>query len=281
MIAGGLDVHRTQITFDYLDIDSGESRRGVIRPATRESFRHWLADLAGTKGAFVLEATTGWRFVVEELRDAGFEPHLAEPAEARARKGPKRRAKTDRADARHLRDLLISEAVPESWIPPDHIADLRTKVRLRKALVGQRTAWQERIHAQLFHRGLPPVAALLTVEGRARLEAAPLPPCARDVVNIALRMIDSIDEEVDVLDAELIGFARHQAGCRALMSHYGIGAPHLGGHPRRVGRHSPVLKLPPGRSLRRARRHRVRVERQAVPRQAVPSGPAGAAVGAV
>ena len=224
MIVGGLDVHRTQVTFDYLDIESGESRRGVIRPATRESFRQWLVELEGTKGAFVLEATTGWRFVVEELRNAGFEPHLAEPAEARARKGPKRRAKTDRADARHLRELLISEAVPESWIPPDHIADLRTKVRLRKALVGQRTAWQERIHAQLFHHGLPPVAALLTVEGRARLEAAPLAPCARDVVNIALRMIDSIDQEVDVLDAELIRFARHQAGCRALMSHYGIGA---------------------------------------------------------
>ena len=59
MIAGGLDVHRTQITFDYLDMDSGESRRGVIRPATRGSFRRWLADLEGTKGAFVLEATTG------------------------------------------------------------------------------------------------------------------------------------------------------------------------------------------------------------------------------
>ena len=224
MIAGGLDVHRTQMTFDYLDMESGEGRRGVIRPATRESLRRWLSELEGAKGGFVLEATTGWRFVVEELRRAGFEPHLAEPAEARARKGPKRRAKTDRADARHLRDLLISDAVPESWIPPDHIADLRTKVRLRKALVGQRTAWQERIHAQLFHHGLPPVAALLTVEGRARLEAAALPPCARQVVDVALRMIDSIDQALDPLDTELIRFARHQIGCRALMSHYGIGA---------------------------------------------------------
>lgn len=161
---------------------------------------------------------------MEELRRAGFEPHLAEPAEARARKGPTRRAKTDRADARHLRDLLISDAVPESWIPPDHIADLRTKVRLRKALVGQRTAWQERIHAQLFHHGLPPIAGLLTVEGRARLGAAALPRCARQVVDLALRMIDTIDRELDPLDTELIRFARHQIGSRALMSHYGIGA---------------------------------------------------------
>ena len=223
LIAGGLDVHRSQITYDYLDVESGESRRGVIRPATRERLRQWLDELDGAKGGFVLEATTGWRFVVEELRRAGFEPHLAEPAEARARKGPKRRAKTDRADARHLRDLLINDAVPESWIPPDHIADLRTKVRIRKALVGQRTAWQERIHAQLFHHGLPPIAALLTVEGRGRLEAAALPPAARQVIDLALRMTDRIDDELERLDAELIGFARHQRGCRALMSHYGIG----------------------------------------------------------
>lgn len=223
MIAGGLDVHRSQITFDYVDVESGEGRRGVIRPATRESLRQWLSGLGDDKGAFALEATTGWRFVVEELRRAGFEPHLAEPAEARARKGPKRRAKTDRADARHLRDLLISDAVPESWIPPEHIADLRTKVRIRKSLVGQRTAWQERIHAQLFHHGLAPVSALLTVEGRDRLKAAALPACGRQMIDLALRMIDYIDSELDPLDAELIGFARQQSGCRALMSHYGIG----------------------------------------------------------
>ncbi len=90
MIAGGLDVHRTQITFDYFHIDSGESRRGLIRPANRESFRQWLAELEGTKGAFVLEATTGWRFVVEELRDAGLEPtspSRPKPAPGRAPSG--------------------------------------------------------------------------------------------------------------------------------------------------------------------------------------------------
>ena len=53
-----------------------------------------------------LEATTGWRFVVEELERVGAEVHLAEPAEAAALKGKKKRAKTDWADARHLRELF-------------------------------------------------------------------------------------------------------------------------------------------------------------------------------
>src|SRR5215207_10013018 len=43
----------------------------------------------------------------------------------RARRGPKRRARTDRADARHLRELMLDGRVPESWIPPEHILELR------------------------------------------------------------------------------------------------------------------------------------------------------------
>ena len=42
----------------------------------------------------------------EALAEAGAVPHLADPAEVAARRGKKRRAKTDRADARHLRQLL-------------------------------------------------------------------------------------------------------------------------------------------------------------------------------
>jgi hypothetical protein len=67
-----------------------------------------------------LEATTGWRFVVEELGRVGAEVHLAEPAEAAALKGKKKRAKTDCADARLLRELLLIGRLPESWIPPAH-----------------------------------------------------------------------------------------------------------------------------------------------------------------
>lgn len=154
-IVGGLDIHRRQITFDYVDLRGGDSQRGVIRPATREAFREWLGQFGRKRCEFALEGTTGWRFVVEELERAGMRAHLAEPAETRARRGPKRRAKTDRADARLLRDLLLAENLPESWIPPAHLADLRSTVRLRKTLVAARDGWRRRIAAVLFHHGLP------------------------------------------------------------------------------------------------------------------------------
>lgn len=84
-IVGGLDVHRKQITFDYVEIETGEVNSGQITPATRERVRSWLSGFpTNERVAFALEATTGWRFVVEELERAGMEAHLAEPADTKA-----------------------------------------------------------------------------------------------------------------------------------------------------------------------------------------------------
>jgi transposase len=222
-IVGGLDIHRRQITYDWIDTTTGETCRGQVSPATRIELRAWLDQFDGQQASFALEATTGWRFVAEELQRAGCVAHLAEPADTHALRGPKRRAKTDRTDARHLRELLRAGTLPESWPPPAHVADARTQVRLRRALVGERTGWYQRIHAVLFHHGLPNRSYLLTVDGRAWLASIQLPATARGAVDLALRMIDHLDAELDAFDTALARIARHQAGCNALMRRYGIG----------------------------------------------------------
>src|SRR5690242_17103763 len=105
----GLDQHRAQITGDWLETSTGEVRRGRVAPADRAGVRRFLRQFDGAQLEVALEATTGWRFVVEELRRVGAVVHLAEPAETAARRGNKKRAKNDRADARHLRELLMIE----------------------------------------------------------------------------------------------------------------------------------------------------------------------------
>jgi hypothetical protein len=131
----GLDQHRAQITAEWLDTESGEISRTRVAPADRAAVRRFLERFSGRPLEVALEATTGWRFVVEELRAVGARAHLAEPAETRALRGNKKHAKSDRADARHLRELLMTGRLPECWIAPDHILDLRAKVRLRHSLV--------------------------------------------------------------------------------------------------------------------------------------------------
>ena len=57
-IVGGLDIHRKQLTFDYLDTVTGQVTRGQVTPADREHLRAWLARLAGRGGvAFAFEGS--------------------------------------------------------------------------------------------------------------------------------------------------------------------------------------------------------------------------------
>jgi transposase len=222
-IVMGLDQHRAQITAEWIDTATGEVSRARVSPADRAGVRRFAARFRGEDLEVALEATTGWRFVVEEFEAIGARVHLAEPAETAARRGPKKRAKSDRADARHLRELLMVGRLPESWIPPAHLLDLRARVRLRHTLVDQRREWQQRIQAVLYHHGAPPRSWLLAAQSRAWLAGLELPRAAREQITIALTLIDGLDAQLAPLDSELRAFARRQAGCRALMRHYGIG----------------------------------------------------------
>jgi transposase len=219
----GLDQHRGQITGEWIDTETGELQRARVVPADRAAVRKFLQRFSGQELEVALEATTGWRFVVEELRRVGAVVHLAEPAETADLRGSKKRPKNDRADARHLRELLMIKRLPESWIPPDHILDLRARVRLRHTLSEQRSEWQQRIQATLYHHGCPQRRSLLIGDGREWLAAQPLPDTAREQVTVALVIIDALAAQILPLDRELRAYAHCQAGCKALMAHYGIG----------------------------------------------------------
>jgi transposase len=224
-IVVALDVHRRQIAYKTLDRESGEVRRGRIVPATRGAVRDWLERFAGCEAEFALEGTTGWRFVVEEIERAGQRAHLADPAETAVKRGRKRRAKTDNADCDLQLRLLLAGELPESWIPPAHILELRIRVRTRKLLIDQRTAWQQRLQAQLLHQGVAAGLKPRTRAGREAIAATELSPAGRELVALSLRTIDTIDRELVALDRSLRAFARRQPACRALIANlYGVGA---------------------------------------------------------
>jgi transposase len=224
-IVMGLDQHRAQVTAEWLDTETGEISRARIAPADRSGVRRFLARFSGQELEVALEATTGWRFVVEELRRVGARVHLAEPAETSALRGRKKRPKTDRADARHLRELLMMGRLPECWIAPEHLLDLRARVRLRHTLVDERGEWQQRIRAVLYHHGIANRSELNLMRraGREWLAGLSLPDSAGEQVTIALEMTDALDAKLPPLDRYLRAYARRQAGCRALQAHHGIG----------------------------------------------------------
>jgi transposase len=220
----GMDQHRAQIAAEWIDTLTGEISRSRVSPADRAGVRKFLTQFDGEGLEVALEATTGWRFVVEELDRVGAEAHLAEVVQTSGLKGRGKRPKTDWADARHLRELLLIGRLPESWIAPAHLLDLRARVRCRHTLVHQRTEWQQRMQAVLYHHGVPQARKLLTLSSREQLAGLALPAAAHEQLAVALEMIDAIDVQLGPFDLSLRAYARKQTGCRTLTREiYGVG----------------------------------------------------------
>lgn len=229
-IVGGLDVHRKQITYDYLDTGTGELSCDQVTGADRRQLAEWLGRFAGREDvSFAVEACTGWRYVVEELQRAGVAAHLADPAETAAARGRKRRAKTDRADARLIRTLLEQDRLPQCYIPPTQVLEYRALLELYHDLRREHTAWVQRIHAVLFHQGAEQLGegGLGTVEGRERLAgiaAGQLSAAGQVQVATGLEMLEASETQLGQVRRQLVGIARHLRGARTLAdSVYGVG----------------------------------------------------------
>ena len=229
-IVGGLDIHRKQLTFDYLDTATGEVKRGQIAPADRAHLRAWLARFAGRDDvAFALEGCTGWRYVAEELAAAGVAAHVAEPADTAFARGRKRHAKTDKTDSRHLGSCWpragcrsAGSRRPASW-------NAGRCWRRITTLRAEHTAWVQRIHAVFFHQGAPALgeAALRTDRALQALRAAAaahLSPAGQLQVATALGVLAALEARLEVLRHRAAGAARSLTGARVLAARlYGVG----------------------------------------------------------
>ena len=223
MLYAAIDIHKHAFQAAVLDAESGEVVEERFA-ADRESLTRWTERWRGRVVAVAIEATTGWRWVWRELEREGFDVHLAEPVQTRALLGRRHSAKTDRLDARWLARLLAKEMLPESWIPPAQIQELRDRTRLRKALAEDRRRWGQRLHAHLLHEGWPCSRSnLLRPPGLRWAAALKLPEHARLQVDSLLAVMAALEEQLDRVDGELRRFARADQRCQALQSIYGIG----------------------------------------------------------
>ena len=103
-IVAGFDVHRSQITFDALDTETGEVVRGRIA-LTPAAVEEWVARFPGRAVHVAVEACTGWLFVARALERAGAITHLAEPVETSAARP--QAAGEDRPSGRRLAAAIV------------------------------------------------------------------------------------------------------------------------------------------------------------------------------
>jgi len=218
-----IDHHKAVFQAAMLDPQTGVAADERFE-GSRDGLASWVERWQGRVTDVAIEASTGWRWITQELEAHGIRVHLADPAEARAKRGRTKKAKTDKLDARWLVLLLAKQDLPEAWIPPEEIQQLRAQTRLRKALADDRTRWAQRLHAVLHHEGWPcRRSQLLTKKGRQWVAALRLGGAARQQVTAYLFLIETLEAQLQPLENELRHFAEGDPRCQALRTLFGVG----------------------------------------------------------
>ncbi len=132
MLYAGVDIHKQVFHAVVLDPVTGELSECRFQPS-RERLSEWASEWEDKLAGVAIEATTGWRWVARELQAHGFEVHLLDAGRASALRGRRRKAKTDKLDAKWLAMILARDLLSEceAWIPPAEIQQLRDQTRLR------------------------------------------------------------------------------------------------------------------------------------------------------
>ena len=146
----GMDLHRRRSVL----VRMGEDGRKLATARITNSPARLAAEIrrAGLHPKVVLEACYGWYWAADTLAAAGAEVHLAHPLGVKA--FSHRRVKNDELDARDLADLLRMGRLPEAWIAPAEIRELREITRYRGKLVQLRTSCKDQVHGVLAKLGI-------------------------------------------------------------------------------------------------------------------------------
>ena len=185
-------MHRKRSQLAVVD-QGGEVLANRNVPNGVESILGVIGDLpVGTPVAF--EAAFGWGWLVELLEDYGFDPHLVHPSRCKAIASA--RLKNDKVDAHILAQLLRADLLPEAWIAPPAVRQLRAVLRHRIQLVRLRTLLRNRIHAVLADHGQHRAEGCWSAPGRGWLAMLELPPASREVIEDCLAIIDAVQARV-------------------------------------------------------------------------------------
>lgn len=145
----GLDIHKRSIAYCVKTVDGRQFAAGTIK-ASRRSLDEWVEKLPGPWIA-AMEATifTGW--IYDHLKPHAVALKVAHPEMLKAISAAKK--KNDRADAEKIADLLRVDLLPESYMLPSEIRELRRVLRYRNHIVRTSVKMQNKMSGLLMEVG--------------------------------------------------------------------------------------------------------------------------------
>ena len=216
----GMDLHRRRSVLVRMTADGRKLETARITNSPAELRR--VIARAGKRPQVVLEATYGWYWAADTLAAAGAQVHLAHPLGVKA--FSYRRVKNDEKDAADLADLLRMGRLPEAWIAPAEIRELRELTRYRIKVVRLRTSCKDQVHAVLAKLGIEVTCSdIFGVAGSVWLDGLELPqPYAGKVASLRA-LAGGLTAEITLLEAAIGDLLEHHDGYHAVQALPGIG----------------------------------------------------------
>jgi transposase len=221
----GWDIHRKFSTVTLAEkLPDGQMRvieRAQLEHIDRKAMKRWLSRVKpGTPVA--LEAAFGWPWVADLLEQAGLEPHLAHPPAVKQL--AKYEAKGDRCDADRLVKFQLRGILPESYLAPPEVRQIRERTRYRMALAKIRSGVKNRIHAILHRHGIiQPYSDLFGKEGQVFLEKLKLPEASWFTLTRYVRLLAEVTAALSEVEAWMVANLPVDSIVRLLMTIPGIG----------------------------------------------------------
>jgi transposase len=195
-----LDIHREYVMAGGMNA----AQEWVLRPRRVEMvrFRAWAEANLREGDAVVLEATTNvWDIydIVAPLVSRTVVAHAAA-----VRQIAEARVKTDKQDIERLLRLLIADIVPEVWVPPVPVRELRGLISYRWRLVKMSTMIQNRLHSLLHRHNIQaPEGGLDTEKNQAWWEQQEFCPIEALQVKQELATLAQIEQHKEEIEQEL------------------------------------------------------------------------------
>lgn len=209
----GLDVHKRVCHGTIMNEEGGIVKQDKFSNDPR-SLDEFMGEI--DRATVVMEAGYCWQPIYDRLEGKGHDVRLAHPLKTKAIAEAK--VKTDKIDSEVLAHLLRADLVPESWVPPRDIRELRELVKRRAFLVRLRTRLKNRVHAELAKRDITPVRPPFTRLGREVLMGLGI-----EAVNQLLPVIEVLDGQIGLISKNIEKMACENEDAMLLTTIPGVG----------------------------------------------------------
>jgi transposase len=215
----GIDLHRRRSVIVRMD-DAGEVF-GVSRIENDPLQLAMAIAEAGPDPEVALEACYGWYWAADLLEAEGAKVHLVHPLGLH---WETRRVKNDVKDATELANRLRRQDLPESWIAPPAVRELRELVRYRAKLGVLRTSAKAQVHAVMAKLGiLPPQGRMFGPTGQVLLDEMDFPGPYGLRVESLRDLLELFERELAVVERAIHRELKDHGGYRAIQQIKGVG----------------------------------------------------------